>query len=78
MLLNFAPTFQTSQTTLKNMATHQSDGAYTPPEEGGSGELGKQLILIALITVAAIVGYKAFFSDGGGLSNIFQSPKEVP
>jgi hypothetical protein len=77
MLLNFAPTFQTSQTTLKNMATHQSDGAYTPPEEGGSGELGKQLILIALITVAAIVGYKAFFSDGGGLSNIFQSPKEV-
>jgi hypothetical protein len=59
------------------MATHQPDGAYTPPEESGSGGLGKQLILIALITVAAIVGYKAFFSDGGGLSNLFQSPKEV-
>ncbi len=61
------------------MATHQTDGAYTPPEGNGEGgELGKQLILIALITIAAIVGYKAFLSDGDGLfSNFFQEPKEV-
>lgn len=59
------------------MATHQADGAYSPPEEDGGGGLGKQLILIALLTIAAIVGYKAFFSGGGSLSNFFQEPKEV-
>ena len=59
------------------MSTHQADGAYAPPEEDGGGGLGKQLILIALITIAVIVGYKAFFSDGGGFSNFFQAPKEV-
>jgi len=60
------------------MSTHQADGAYSPPEaEDGGGGLGKQLLLIALITIAAIVGYKAFFSDGGGFSNLFQAPKEV-
>ncbi|HAD12653.1 MAG TPA: DUF4230 domain-containing protein [Saprospirales bacterium] len=60
------------------MATHQTDGAYNAPDDGGAGGgLGKQLILIALITVAIIVGYKAFFADGGGLSGLFQEPKEV-
>ncbi|MCC7467394.1 MAG: hypothetical protein IT261_14030, partial [Saprospiraceae bacterium] len=60
------------------MATQQTDGAYQAPDDGGAGGgLGKQLILIALITVAAIVGYKAFFADGGGFSGLFQEPKEV-
>lgn len=60
------------------MATHQADGAYAPPEdEGSGGGLGKQLLLIALITIAVIVGYKAFFSGGGGFSGLFQEPKEV-
>ncbi|MDX1913886.1 MAG: DUF4230 domain-containing protein [Saprospiraceae bacterium] len=60
------------------MATHQTDGAYAPPDDdGGGGGLGKQLLLIAMLTIAVIVGYKAFFSGGGGLSNLFQEPKEV-
>lgn len=66
------------QKPVQNMSTHQPDGAYTPPEDGGSsGSLGKQLLLIALFTIAIIVGYKAFFSDGSALSNLFQDPKEV-
>lgn len=60
------------------MATHQTDGAYAAPEEeGGGGGLGKQLLLIAMLTIAIIIGYKAFFSGSGGLSNLFQEPKEV-
>lgn len=56
--------------------TKQADGAYAPPEDDGGGSgLGKQLLLIAMITIAAIVGYKAFLSDG--ISGIFQEPKEV-
>jgi hypothetical protein len=60
------------------MATNQTDGTYydAPDEEGGGG-LGKQLLLIALLTIAVIVGYQAFFSDGAGFSNPFSSPEEV-
>ncbi|MBL7825852.1 MAG: DUF4230 domain-containing protein [Saprospiraceae bacterium] len=57
------------------MSTNQSDGSYAAPE--GSGGLGKQIILLVLVTTAAVLVYKAFFSDGGGLSNLFQDPKEV-
>ncbi len=39
--------------------------------------MGKQIILLVLITTAVILVYKAFFSDGGPLSNLFQDPKEV-
>jgi Protein of unknown function (DUF4230) len=73
----FCPNFPIHSNNLNNMATHQSDGAFTPPEDSGSGGLGQQFLLIALIVIAAIVGYKAFYSDGGGFSNFFQSPKEV-
>ncbi len=57
------------------MSTHQSDGSYASPQ--GSGGMGKQIILIVLITTALVLVYKAFFSDGGPLSNLFQNPKEV-
>jgi len=60
---------------LKPMATEQADGAYPPPGESGGG-LGKQLLLIAMLTVAVILGYKAFLSDGIGF-DLFQSPKEL-
>lgn len=56
------------------MSTNQPDGAYSAPESGG---IGKQIILLVLITTAAILVYKAFFSDGGSLANFFQDPKEV-
>ncbi len=39
--------------------------------------MGKQIILLVLITTAIVLVYKAFFSDGGPLSNLFQNPKEV-
>ena len=56
------------------MATHQPDA----PRGGGSGGsiFGKQLVLLALVSVAGVLLYKTVFS-GGGLSNVFQSPKEV-
>jgi hypothetical protein len=59
------------------MSTHQADGAYSAPENGGSGGMGKQIILLLLVTVAGIFAYKSVFGDGGGLANLFQSPKEV-
>ncbi len=55
--------------------TYQPDGPYSPPQ--GSGGMGKQIILIVLITTALILVYKAFISDGGPLSTLFQDPKEV-
>jgi hypothetical protein len=59
------------------MSTHQADGSYASPE-GGSGGMGKQIILMVLVVAAAILVYKAFFSGGGSfLSNLFQDPKEV-
>lgn len=54
------------------MSTHQSDGSYYAPEGGGG--IGKQVILLAMLTIAAILAYKVFFVDGSGL---FSSPKEV-
>jgi Protein of unknown function (DUF4230) len=57
------------------MATQQADGGYSPPEQG-SGGIGKQVLLLVMVTAAAILVYKAFISDGG-LSNLFQDPKEV-
>lgn len=58
------------------MSTHQADGAYAAPEGSGGG-LGKQIILIVLISIALVLVYKAFISDGGALSNLFSNPKEV-
>jgi Protein of unknown function (DUF4230) len=57
------------------MSTHQPDASGGAP---GTGPLlGKQLILLALAAITVIVLYRTFFSGGGGLSNIFQEPKEV-
>lgn len=58
------------------MATQQPDGAYSPPEGGGGSILGKQLFLLVLVCVAGVVVYR-MFSSGGGLSGIFQDPKQV-
>lgn len=57
------------------MATQQPDGSYYAPEGGGG--VGKQVILLVLATTAIIMVYKAFFADGGSLSDLFSSPKEV-
>lgn len=58
------------------MSTQQSDGSYSSPESNGGG-LGKHLITLVLFLTAGILVYKAFFADGGSLSNLFQDPKEV-
>jgi Protein of unknown function (DUF4230) len=55
--------------------SYQPESPYTPP--ASSGGMGKQIILLVLITTAIVLVYKAFFSDGGPLSNLFQNPKEV-
>jgi hypothetical protein len=57
------------------MSTRQPDGAYNAPESGGS-QLGKQLILLALVCVGGFLVFKMFFGDGT-LSNLLQDPKEV-
>lgn len=57
------------------MSTKQSDGSYAAPEGGGS-QLGKQLILLALVCIGGILVYKMFFGDGA-LSTLLQDPKEV-
>ncbi|MBK9337815.1 MAG: DUF4230 domain-containing protein [Lewinellaceae bacterium] len=57
------------------MATHQPDA---PGGGEGSGSvLGKQILLLALVSIAGILVYKTFFAGGGGISDIFQSPKGV-
>ena len=53
------------------MSTHQADGSYSAPEGGGG--MGRQIILLVLFSVAAVMVYKAFLSDG----SFFSSPKEV-
>lgn len=56
------------------MATHQPDA---PGRGEGSGAVfGKQILLLALVSVAGVLVYKTFFSSGG-ISDIFQSPKGV-
>jgi hypothetical protein len=57
------------------MSTHQADGAYSPPSGGGGSSTAKQMILIALVSIAGILAYKAFFGEGG--LTLFQDPKEV-
>jgi hypothetical protein len=54
------------------MSTHQPDA---PSNEGGGSIFGKQLVLLALITIGGILLYKMFFSEGG--LNLFQSPQGV-
>jgi len=55
------------------MATQQSD----TPRGGGSGMIfGKQLLLLAMVCVAGVLVYKAFFSDGS-FSGFFEKPKGV-
>jgi hypothetical protein len=56
--------------------TRQADGAYTPPEGGGGFMLGKQLLLLVLITIGGILLYKTVQGDGP-LANFFQDPKEL-
>lgn len=53
------------------MSTHQPDA---PSPEGGNTIFGKQLLLVALVSIAGILVYNAFFSDG---FTLFQSPKGV-
>jgi hypothetical protein len=52
------------------MSTHQPDA---PSPEGGN-IFGKQILLLALISIAAILIYKVLFSDG---FSFLQSPKGV-
>jgi hypothetical protein len=61
------------------MSTNQADGAYTRPNNGGSGGniFGKQLMLLALVCVAGFFTYKMFTANGGSILNLFQDPKEV-
>lgn len=53
------------------MSTHQPDA---PTSEEGGSIFGKQLLLVALICVAAFLLYKVLFSDG---FTFFQDPKAV-
>lgn len=50
------------------MATQQPDA------ESGGSVAGKQLVLLALISIAGVLLYKVLFSDG---FTLFQNPKEV-
>jgi hypothetical protein len=56
------------------MSTHQVGDDYH--DEGSGPVMGKQILGFALVCVAGILIYKAFFGDGPW-SNLFQSPKEV-
>ena len=57
------------------MATHQPDARYSTPE--GKGPIfGKQMLLMVLVCVGAIIVYKTFFGDGA-FSNLLQTPKQV-
>jgi len=58
--------------TLLIMSTQQSD---EPSNEGGNSIFGKQIVLVALICVAAALLYNVLFNDG--LGNLFQDPKAV-
>jgi hypothetical protein len=53
------------------MSTQQPDA---PSSEGGSTIFGKQIMLLALISIAGILLYKVLFSDG---LSFFQDPKAV-
>lgn len=53
------------------MSTHQPDA---PNAEGGGSIFGKQLLLLALISIAGVLLYKILFSDG---FTLFQDPKPV-
>lgn len=57
------------------MATHQPDAPETSTRGGGS-VFGKQILLLGLICIGAIIAYKTFFGDGA-LSNLLQDPKAV-
>ena len=57
------------------MATHQPYARYSTPE--GKGPIfGKQMLLMVLVCVGAIIVYKTFFGDGA-FSNLLQTPKQV-
>ncbi|MCB0528166.1 MAG: DUF4230 domain-containing protein [Saprospiraceae bacterium] len=55
------------------MSTHQPDARGS--SEGKGSIFGKQILLLALVSIGGIILYKAFFSEGG--MNLFQSPKGV-
>ncbi|MEO6039476.1 MAG: DUF4230 domain-containing protein [Saprospiraceae bacterium] len=57
------------------MSTQQPDERYSTPRATGS-IFGKQMLLMVLVCVGAIIVYKTFFGDGA-FSNLLQSPKEV-
>jgi hypothetical protein len=54
------------------MATHQPDGGY----DSGGAAMGKQLLMLALLVVLAILVYQTFFADGD-FSNPFSKGKEM-
>lgn len=54
------------------MSTQQPDARST---EGGGSIFGKQILLLALISIGGIILYKTFFSEGG--FTLFQDPKAV-
>lgn len=56
------------------MATHQPDAPRG--DEGSGATFGKQILLLALVSVAGVLVYKSFFS-GGGITDMFQSPQAV-
>jgi len=56
------------------MSTHQPD--YAPGGASSGNPFGKQLLLVALVTLGGIVLYKTFFGDGR-LSTLLQTPKGV-
>ncbi|HRI61310.1 MAG TPA: DUF4230 domain-containing protein [Saprospiraceae bacterium] len=53
------------------MSTQQPD---SPPTEGSGPIFGKQIVLLALISIAGVLLYNVLFSDG---FTLFQSPKSV-
>ncbi|MFN0016386.1 MAG: DUF4230 domain-containing protein [Saprospiraceae bacterium] len=55
------------------MATNQPDA---PGSEGSGNVFGKQILLLALVSIAGVLLFK-MCSGEGGISTIFQSPKGV-
>ncbi len=58
------------------MSTHQPDERYNTPRTSTGPIFGKQILLMVLVCVGAVLVYKTFFS-GGIFSNMLQNPKEV-
>ncbi len=57
------------------MATHQPDQRYNTPAKPAP-IFGKQMVLMVLVCVGAILVYRTFFGNGA-FSNLLQDPKEV-